>query len=56
MDHPARVGKYQVDKFLGGGMAHVYRATDTVLGRQVALKILTEAGTADEEARARFFQ
>lgn len=56
MDHPARVGKYQVDKFLGGGMAHVYRATDTVLGRTVALKILTEAGTADEEAKARFFQ
>jgi serine/threonine protein kinase len=56
LDHPARVGKYQVDKFLGGGMAHVYRATDTVLGRTVALKILTEAGAADEEAKARFFQ
>src|SRR5215813_5515123 len=37
-------------------MAHVYRATDTVLGRTVALKILTEAGTADEESKARFFQ
>ena len=56
MDHPARVGKYQVDKYIGGGMAQVYRATDTVLGRQVALKILTEAGAADEEAKARFFQ
>lgn len=56
MDHPARVGKYQVDKFLGGGMSRVYRATDTVLGRRVALKILTEAGAADEEAKARFFQ
>ncbi len=56
MDHPARVGKYQVDKFLGGGMAHVYRATDTVLGRQVALKVLTDAGIADDEAKARFFQ
>ena len=56
MDHPARVGKYQVERFLGGGMAHVYRATDTVLGRTVALKILTEAGNADEEAKARFFQ
>jgi serine/threonine-protein kinase len=54
MDHPVRVGKYQVDKFLGGGMSHVYRATDTVLGRQVALKILTD--TADDEAKARFFQ
>jgi serine/threonine protein kinase len=56
MDHPARVGKYQVDKFLGGGMAHVYRATDTVLGRKVALKILTQAGAADDETKARFFQ
>ncbi len=56
MDHPARVGKYQVEKFLGGGMSHVYRATDTVLGRTVALKILTEAGNADQETKARFFQ
>ncbi|MBZ5601779.1 MAG: serine/threonine protein kinase [Acidobacteriia bacterium] len=56
MDHPARVGKYQVERFLGGGMSHVYRATDTVLGRTVALKILTDAGSADQEAKARFFQ
>ncbi|HUA82629.1 MAG TPA: serine/threonine-protein kinase [Bryobacteraceae bacterium] len=54
MDHPARVGKYQIDQFLGGGMSRVYRATDTVLGRRVALKILTEEGTADEESKARF--
>src|SRR5579883_275450 len=54
MDHPARVGKYQIDQFLGGGMSHVYRATDTVLGRRVALKILTEEGAADEESKARF--
>jgi len=37
-------------------MSHVYRATDTVLGRRVALKLLTDAGTADDEAKARFFQ
>ena len=54
MDHPARVGKYQIEQFLGGGMSHVYRATDTVLGRRVALKILTEEGTSDEESKARF--
>lgn len=35
-------------------MAEVYRANDTVLGRTVAFKILTEAGLADEEAHARF--
>lgn len=55
MDHPARVGKYQIEKFLGGAMARVYRAKDTVLGRQVALKILTESSAADGEAKARFF-
>jgi serine/threonine protein kinase len=51
---PARIGKYQLEEFVGGGMSHVYRAIDTVLGRTVALKILTEAGCADGEAKARF--
>jgi eukaryotic-like serine/threonine-protein kinase len=54
MDHPSRVGKYQIEQFLGGGMAHVYRATDTVLGRRVALKILTKAAMSDQESKARF--
>lgn len=54
MQHPTRVGKYEIEKFLGGGMSNVYRARDTVLGRRVALKILTEAGSADEESKARF--
>jgi len=54
MELPARIGKYELEEFLGGGMAHVYRARDTVIGRTVAVKILTEAGCADEEVRARF--
>ncbi len=54
MEHPSRVGKYEVEKFLGGGMSQVYRAKDSVLGRRVALKILTEAGAADQESKARF--
>ena len=37
-------------------MSHVYRAKDTVIGRTVALKILTEQGCADPEAKARFLQ
>jgi len=37
-------------------MSHVYRAVDPVLGRTVAVKILTEAGNADPEARTRFLQ
>jgi serine/threonine protein kinase len=54
MEHPSRVGKYELEKFLGGGMSHVYRAKDSVLGRRVALKILTPQGSADAEAKARF--
>ncbi len=51
---PCRIGKYDLQEFLGGGMSHVYRAVDTVIGRTVAIKILTEQSCADQEARARF--
>src|ERR1051326_7186107 len=54
MDLPARIGKYELQEFLGGGMSHVYRARDTVIGRTVAVKILTEEGCQDAEAKARF--
>ncbi len=54
--HPAKIGKYEVEEFLGGGMSHVYRATDSVLGRRVAVKLLTEEAMADPEARERFLQ
>ena len=54
MQLPARIGKYELEEFLGGGMSHVYRARDTVIGRTVAVKILTEAGCGDAEAKARF--
>lgn len=53
---PARVGKYELLEYLGGGMSHVFRATDTILGRTVALKILTPQGNKDPEVRARFLQ
>jgi len=53
MKLPARVGKYELEEFLGGGMAHVFRARDTIIGRQVAVKILT-AGSQDAETKARF--
>ena len=36
MQLPARIGKYELEEFLGGGMSHVYRARDTVIGRTVA--------------------
>ncbi|MBL8232682.1 MAG: protein kinase, partial [Bryobacterales bacterium] len=54
MQLPALFGKYQLEKFLGGGMSQVYRATDTVLGRTVAVKILTDEGCRDEDAKKRF--
>ena len=37
-------------------MAEVFRARDVVLGRTVAVKILTESSAADEETRARFLR
>jgi eukaryotic-like serine/threonine-protein kinase len=51
---PANIGKYELIEPLGGGMAEVYRARDANLGRTVAIKILTEAGMADQEVHARF--
>jgi len=53
---PARIAKYELEEYLGGGMSEVYRARDTVIGRTVVVKILTEAGCADPDAKARFLQ
>ena len=50
-----RVGLYEVVAQLGvGGMGEVYRATDTSLGRQVAIKVLPEAFAEDADRLARF--
>ena len=51
---PARLGKYELEECLGGGMSEVYRARDTVIGRTVAVKLLTEEACADTEVRTRF--
>ena len=51
----ARLGHYDVTALIGeGGMGQVYRATDTKLKRQVALKILPEAFATDPDRLARF--
>ena len=51
----SRLGPYEVTAKLGeGGMGEVWRATDSRLGREVALKVLPPAFTADPERLARF--
>ena len=51
----SRLGHYDVTALIGeGGMGQVYRATDTQLGRDVALKILSDAFAADPDRLARF--
>jgi serine/threonine protein kinase len=50
-----RLGHYRIDGVLGrGGMSVMYRATDTRLGRKVALKVMGEHITGDAEFRERF--
>ncbi len=49
------LGPYRVIAKIGeGGMGEVYRARDTKLDRDVALKVLPEAFTSDPDRLARF--
>ena len=50
-----RIGPYEIVDAIGaGGMGEVYRATDTKLGREVAIKTLPSALAADTDRLARF--
>ena len=50
-----RVGVYQIRELIGaGGMGKVYRAEDTKLGRDVAVKVLPEEFSRDPDRVARF--
>src|SRR4026209_2305544 len=50
-----RLGHYEIHALLGaGGMGEVYRATDTRLGREIALKILPADVAGDHDRVMRF--
>ena len=49
------IAHYEITGKLGqGGMGEVYRATDTKLEREVAIKVLPESFVADDNRIARF--
>src|SRR5712691_4636349 len=51
----ARLGQYQILTLLGaGGMGEVYRARDTRLDRDVAIKVLPDLFATDSDRLARF--
>ena len=53
----ARLGPYEILSSLGaGGMGEVYRARDTKLNRDVAIKVLPDLFVSDAERLARFIR
>ena len=50
-----RLGVFEITELIGaGGMGEVYRARDTKLGREVAIKVLPEDFAKDPDRLARF--
>src|SRR3954453_8858399 len=56
-DPGSEIAGYRIESLIGrGGMAVVYRAEDTRLGRKVALKLLTPQLAESEQFRQRFIR
>jgi eukaryotic-like serine/threonine-protein kinase len=54
---PSKIGRYDIIERVGrGGMAAVYRGRDTVLDREVAIKIMSADFAADDTSRPRFYR
>jgi serine/threonine protein kinase len=55
LERGTRLGPYEIESVLGaGGMGEVYRARDTLLKRDVAIKVLPQAFAGDPDRIARF--
>ncbi len=55
MTRPPQIAHYRIDAKLGeGGMGEVWRATETKLGREVAVKVMPSGWSQDAERMARF--
>ena len=54
---PKEIGKYHIIELIGeGAMGVVYRATDSVLGRTVAIKVMSASIARQEDLRQRFLR
>lgn len=57
IDEGTRLGRYEIRSKIGeGGMGEVYRAFEPKIGREVAIKVLPSALSADQDRLARFEQ
>jgi serine/threonine protein kinase len=57
MNVGTRLGRYEIRSLLGaGGMGEVYKARDPKIGREVAVKVLPAALSAEPERLRRFEQ
>jgi serine/threonine-protein kinase len=54
---PTQIGKYKIEEMVGeGAMGTVYRATDSVLGRTVAIKVMNASIARETDHRNRFLR